>query len=121
MSTQQRAKPRQQLRQVEGLDEVVVGADVEAGHAVVHRVARGEHQDRRRVAGASDATTDLESVDVGELQVEHDGVGRAQLNRLEGADAVLEQFDVVVLHPQGPSEGATNRGVVVDDRDVGVR
>ena len=120
MTAQQRAHPRQQLGQVKGLDEVVVGAHVETGHAVVHGVARRQHENRRRVPGTANATTDLESVDIRKLQVEHDGVRGAQLDRLERAEAVLEQFDVVVLHAQGASEGATNRRVVVDDRDVGV-
>ena len=49
-TAQQRAQPRQQLGEVEGLHEVVVGADVEPLDAVVHGVAGGQHQDRRRVA-----------------------------------------------------------------------
>ncbi len=83
VTAQQRAQPRQEFGEVEGLDEVVIGPDVEALDAVVDGVTRGEHQDRRRVARAPDAPTDLEPVDVGELQVEHDGVGRAQLDRVE--------------------------------------
>ena len=47
-AAQQRAHPRGQLRHGEGLHHVVVGAEVEAAHAILHRVARGEHQDRRR-------------------------------------------------------------------------
>ena len=47
---QQRAHARHQLAQRERLDEVVVGAGVEAGDAVVDRVARGQHQDRAAVA-----------------------------------------------------------------------
>jgi len=39
-----------QLLQREGLDEVVVGAGVEAGDAVGHGIARGEHEHRRLVA-----------------------------------------------------------------------
>src|SRR4051794_25413599 len=42
-SAQQRAQARQQLLALERLDEVVVGADVEALDARLERVARGEH------------------------------------------------------------------------------
>ena len=47
----QRAQARAQLVERERLHEVVVGAGVEAGHAVGHLVAGGEHEDghlRRR-------------------------------------------------------------------------
>ena len=50
-AAEQRAQPRQQLAECERLDEVVVRAGVESGDAVRHRLARGEHEDRRGVAG----------------------------------------------------------------------
>ena len=40
---------------------------------------------------------------------------------LRALSAVLEEFDVVVLHSQRAAEGGADRAVVVDDRDVGVR
>ena len=46
----QRTQPGLDLGQVEGLAQVVVGAGVEAGDALVGAVARGEHQHRRAVA-----------------------------------------------------------------------
>jgi hypothetical protein len=44
----QRPDARHQLAEVEGLDEVVVGAGIEALDAIGRRVARGQHQERRR-------------------------------------------------------------------------
>ena len=44
VAPQQGAHPGQQLGEGEGLDEVVVGAVVEARHAVLERVAGGEHE-----------------------------------------------------------------------------
>ena len=44
-TAKQRAQPREQLVEGERLDEVVVRARVEPGHAVVHGAARGEHED----------------------------------------------------------------------------
>ena len=46
-ATGQGADARQQLAEGKGLGEIVVRADVEARDAVVHGIARGEHQDRR--------------------------------------------------------------------------
>ena len=56
---QQRAYAREQLAQCERLDEVVVGAGVEAGDAVVDLLARGEHQHRRAVAARAQAPAHL--------------------------------------------------------------
>ena len=48
-AAQQCAHSREQLLALERLDQVVVGAHVEALDARVQRVARGQHQDRRGV------------------------------------------------------------------------
>src|ERR1700722_2339566 len=45
VASQECSQSRQQLGQVEGLDEVVIGADVKTLDAVVDRVARRQHQD----------------------------------------------------------------------------
>src|SRR3954468_14609249 len=46
-ATGQRAQAGEQLGEGERLGEVVVGAAVEAGHAVLHGVTRGQHDHRR--------------------------------------------------------------------------
>src|SRR4051795_1391150 len=48
-AAQQRAQPGEQLLALERLDEVVVGARVEALDARLDRVARGQHEDRHVV------------------------------------------------------------------------
>ena len=50
-AAQQRAHPRQQFVEHERFGQIVVGAGIEAGDAVGHGVARGEHQHRQLVAG----------------------------------------------------------------------
>ena len=71
----QRPQPRRELLVGERLDEVVVGARVEAGDPVADRVARGEHQDRqRREPLRAQPAGDLEPGDVGQADVEDDGV-----------------------------------------------
>ena len=56
VAAQQRLEPRGQLGDRERLDQVVVGAGLQAGDAVLDLVARGQHADgrcrRRRRAGA---------------------------------------------------------------------
>ncbi len=60
-----------QLARAERLGHVVVGAELEAGDAVGLVVARGQHDHRQARAGA-DAAADLEAVDAGQADVEHD-------------------------------------------------
>src|SRR5216684_1208394 len=45
-ATQERADPREELRQSERLHEIVIGPAVQPTHAIVDRVLRGEDQDR---------------------------------------------------------------------------
>ena len=74
-AAQQRAQPGQQLLEGERLDQVVVGAGVEAGHAVGDRVAGGEHQDRHVVAVGAQSPARLEAADPRHHHVEHERVG----------------------------------------------
>ena len=64
-----------ELTRRERLRHVVVGAELETGDAVRLLVARRQHEDRHRRLG-TDATTDLESVDAGQADVEHDETDR---------------------------------------------
>ena len=46
-AAQDRAQPRQQLARLERLGQIIVGAHLQADHAVHGVAARGQHQDRR--------------------------------------------------------------------------
>ena len=114
---QERAHARKQLAQRERLDEVVVGAGVEAGDAVVDPFAGGQHQHRRAVAAVAQAPTDLEPVDVGHRHVEdHDLVGRGA-EALECLAPVGGLCDVVALELQRPRQRGLDGGLVVDDQN----
>ena len=69
----QRAQARGQLVQVDGLDDVVVGADIEPANAVGHRVASGQHQHRQADAGAANGGEHVHAVLQRQPQVEHRG------------------------------------------------
>jgi hypothetical protein len=70
----ERAQPRLEFLESEGLHHVVVCAGVQAGDAIVHRVAGGEHQQRGGIAGLAQAACDREPVEQGHADVEDDGV-----------------------------------------------
>ena len=83
-SPSQRSQAGEQLGEGEWLDEVIVGAGVEPGHAVLHRVAGGQHQHRRPDAVVAQPPARLEAVDPGQHHVEHDRVVLVRLRHPEG-------------------------------------
>jgi len=93
---------------------VVVGAHLQAGHPVGLLVASGQH-DHRHLAG--DPAADLEAVDAGQADVEHDELDRvaAQLHQrlLPGADP---QHAVPIALQVRAYERADVR-LVLDDHD----
>src|SRR3982074_2365298 len=81
--TQQGAHARHQLIGVEGFNNVVVGAAIEAGGFVDGLVARGEHQNGNG-AFATNRTADLEAVAAGHHDVEDEQVDRFPPQDVEG-------------------------------------
>ena len=71
VAAQQCAQAGAQLGERERLDQVVVGARVQPGDAVIYQVAGGEHQDRRPVAAGAQPPAHLEAVRLGHGHVEH--------------------------------------------------
>ena len=102
----------------ERLHEVVVGARVEAGHAVVDAVARREHQDRRGDALRPQPAGDGEPVHPGHRDIEDDRVRRPRLGVREGDPTVGDSVDGVALGGERALEHPPDRGVVLDDEDA---
>ena len=73
-AAQHRPDPRDHLAGAEGLDHVVVGAQLEADDAVHLGAARGQHHDRH-VGAPAQLAADVAAVAVGEAEVENDQVG----------------------------------------------
>src|SRR3569833_1941928 len=78
---QQRAYAGQEIVQLAGLDEVVVGARVQAGHPVADRVASGEHEHRERLPAGAQAAAGGQPVHAWHEDVEDGvvGLGPAEL------------------------------------------
>ncbi len=74
---QQRGHPRDELLRTERLGHVVVGAQLQAAHAVGLLAARGEHDDRNGGSGrvAPKRLTDQHAVHARQHHVEHDEIG----------------------------------------------
>ena len=112
----ERAQPRQQLGERERLDEVVVGAAVEAGDAVLDRVARGQHQHGRPDAGAAQPPAGLEAVEARQHHVEHDRVVGVRLRHPERVLAVRRHVGGEPLAGQPAPDQARHPQVVLDDQ-----
>ena len=120
VAAQQRADAGGQLVDLERLDEVVVGAGVEARDALVEGVAGGQQQDRDAEALAAQPSGDREPVHARHRDVEHDHVRQRALDLGEGGAAVGRGGDVVALGGQRPLEHPPDRRVVVDEQDGGL-
>ena len=92
---QQGPEARQQLFGVEGLGQVVVGAGVEAGDLLAPGAAGGEDQHRSGHALLAPALEHRDAVDLGQAEVEHDGVvglGLAQEMGLLAVSGVVDRI-----------------------------
>ena len=114
---QQRPDPRQQLLALEGLDQVVVGAAVEAADPVLGLGSGGQHQDRHVAVGAQ-AAADLDPVEPGQAEVEDDEVGDEAGGDVERLDPVGRGADLVALVAERAAQDVGDVGVVLDDEDA---
>ena len=110
---EQRPQPREQLLERERLDDVVVGAGVEAVDPVLDGVPGGQHQDRSAVAAGAKLARDLQAVALGHQHVQDDGVHRRRRDRAEGLLAIRRQLDLVALELQGPLERSAELRFVI--------
>ena len=102
LPAQQRADARRELVELERLDEVIVGAGVEARDAIGDRIARGEDQHRARVAAPAHRGEHVEAVAARQAEIEQQEVVHVFAQReLRGA-AVLDPVDGEAVLLQSP-------------------
>ena len=82
-ATQHRADVREQHARLDRLGDELVGAQLEAQHAVEVLVARGEDHDRRGRAARAQLAADVEAVAPRQHHVEHDQVGLELVGALD--------------------------------------
>src|SRR5438128_3144577 len=109
------ANARRHLARREGLEHVVVGADLEADHPIGLLVAAGEH-DHRDVAAPAQRAEEVEPVSVGEDEIEDHQIGVAgELARLAQRRRLR---DLEAVAAQGEGEALADGGLVVDEEDL---
>ena len=95
-AAEQSADASNQLTRREGLDEVVVGTELEADDAVLDLALGGEHDDGN-VGGLADGTAHALAGEFGQHEVEDHEVERVLLELLHGALSVADPTHDVVL------------------------
>jgi hypothetical protein len=109
-----RPQASQQLVDVEGLGDVVVGAGVQGVDLRGALTAPGQDDDRGR-GPATQPTDDVDAIHVGEPQVEHDDVRQRLGGRGKRLPAVGGGHDVVRAGGQVDTQGTQDLGFVVND------
>src|SRR4030095_13608308 len=116
---QQRAHPREELVEGEWLGEVVVGAEIEAGHLIGEPVARGEQQHRHLDLLLSSGLEDAQAIELGQPDVEDDEVGAGPLDQaFEGGGAVAHHLDRVAFLLEPLPDEARDLPLVLDHQDA---
>ncbi len=106
--------PGDHLGQREGLRHVVVAADGEAGQLVLQGVARRQEEDRHPQPVRTQPPGDLESVEVGQHDVEDHEVRRILLGLRQGLAPGHRFVDREALVAQRRRHRIDDRGFVVD-------
>ncbi len=117
---QQRLDAGQQLARLEGLGQVVVGAELEADDAVGGLAARGQHHQRQAARGrlAAQLAREVEAVAIGQHQVEHERVVRAGGQAHAAVGQRAGGIDVEALRAQIVADHARQARVVVDQQEM---
>ena len=118
-AAQQRLQARRDLLERERLDDVVVGAGLQAADAVVDLVARRQDADGHVVAGGAQLREDLEAVEVGHPEVEQD---HRRVDGVVGGKrraAARRAHDAKALELESGADGAADRSIVVYEQHDG--
>ena len=110
----QRADPCDEFGERERLGQVVVGAEVEAVHPVVHRARRGQHQDAGLRRRTDQRGADRVAVDAGQVTVQDDDIVGVQQRLLDGGRAVVGHVRADALVAQAVGDVVGQFGLILD-------
>ncbi len=129
VAARDRADARVQLVEVERLDEIVVGAGVEAGDAIAARVARRQHDHRGPVLARPQGTQDVEAVARDarprarrvpgrQAEVEEDEIEALAGERAVGGGRIAHPVDRMALEAKRPLQALADHAVVLDQKQA---
>ncbi|CAM2192328.1 protein of unknown function [Paraburkholderia kururiensis] len=118
LPAQHRADARHQLARIEGLGQIVVGAQFETHDAVDHVGARGEKDDRNVVARGTQLAQRGDAVLLGHHDVEHDDGRPLHFEAAFQARAVVQHGHREAVALQVFAHEVAHYGVVVDEQHM---
>lgn len=117
----QRLDARQQLRDAEGLGEIVIGPDLEPQHPIQFAGLGGEHQDGDVVGSGAQPLADRQAIHAGQHQVQDHqiiaGLRKALYPFRAVTDDIRLALDITQMHLHQPRD----IGVVFYDQDLAHR
>ena len=116
-AAQQGAHAGHELTRREGLDEVVVGAQLQADDAVLDLALCGQHDDRH-AGGLADGATDALAGELGQHEVKDHEVKGVLLELLDGALAVADAAHDVALALEVGSHGVADCLLVLNKQNL---
>ncbi|MNG97376.1 hypothetical protein D3C79_564880 [compost metagenome] len=117
-AAQQGVQACSQFAQVEGFEQVVVAAGLQAIDAVGDGIAGGEDQHRQRLALLPQALQQLETIFVGQPQVEHHDVERRGLEHGLGRAGTGHPVDGHALGGQAGTDAAGDQVIILAEQYV---
>ena len=117
VTTHEGAETGEQLLLHERLRDVIIGAEIETGHAIVDRVPGGEHH-HRCTLGMAKPAEHLTSIHDRHEVIEDDGVVVALHRLMEAFLAVDGSVGGVAFLAEQLQEAVTQRGFVFYDKDA---
>jgi len=101
---QRRTHPRQQLTDIEGLVDVVVGAEIERFDLFDFAIARGQNNDRH-IGPFATTADDILAVAIGQSEIEQHNIRRFRRHALDGVgDGASAGHFVIVCLERGLEE-----------------
>jgi hypothetical protein len=115
-AAQQGADAGLEFVQIVGLEHIVVGPRIEAADAILHGIARGGHEYGRTVMPRAGATQHLQSVELGQAQIEQHEVIVLGAPRGVGHRAVAHPVHGVAFAAQGIEHAFADHHVVFNEQ-----
>jgi hypothetical protein len=109
---------RHELVAMEGLDQVVVGAQGERLHLRIDEAGSGKHQNGRTHLGRAQRLDDVEAADVGKLKVADNHVILVELAQLDAFFAKIGRVNVERPGFEHQLDAVRHRTVVFDQKDA---
>lgn len=100
------------------LRQVVIGAGLQTLHAISHLAARRQDEDARPTLRLSKPAEDGEAIKPGEIQIEHDEVGRFEKRGLQTFRAIEPRARLMIMPLQRLDDVLGKLSLVFDNQDT---